>query len=152
MSPCMQSSISTYTHAFPVKCGPLLLPPNGYITYSNDTLEGASISFVCITAHSETAVVFTVVCNQMGHWEPSPFDICQLGMYNNMHNTIIYEIIIMYAANKGTLYTYSSIGCSGVISSCVHPYLHYILSFRICMWLETEVQDIRIKRTNNIRQ
>ena len=91
MSPCMQSSISTYTHAFPVKCGPLLLPPNGYITYSNDTLEGASISFVCITAHSETAVVFTVVCNQMGHWEPSPFDICQLGMYNNMHNTIIYE-------------------------------------------------------------
>ena len=64
-------------------CGPLLLPLNGYtIINSNDTLEGSSTTFVCLTAHPETAaVVYTSICNQAGFWEPLPTDICQLGMY-----------------------------------------------------------------------
>ena len=67
-----------------VNCGSPLLPPNGYIIQSNDTTEGSSISFVCLTAHPETAVVYTSTCNQAGDWEPRPTDICQLGMCDNI--------------------------------------------------------------------
>ena len=62
-----------------VNCGPLLLPLNGYaIINSNDTLEGSSTTFVCLTAL--TAVVYTSICNQTGDWEPLPTDICQFGI------------------------------------------------------------------------
>ena len=62
-----------------MNCGPPLLPPNGYIFFSNDTIEGLSISFICLTSYPETAIIYTTVCNQTGVWEPDPIDICQLG-------------------------------------------------------------------------
>ena len=87
-----------------------MLPLSGYMILSNDTTdttEGSSISFVCLTSHSETATVYTTVCNQEGHWEPYPLNICQLGN-NDLHNNtlnycFLYPTKFMATANKAML-------------------------------------------------
>ena len=67
----------------PANCGPPLFPKNGlaYIIFSNGTIEGSSISFVCLTSDPKIAIT---VCHQTGDWEPHPIDICQGGMYYYM--------------------------------------------------------------------
>ena len=40
----------------------------------NDTIEGSSMFFICLTSDPE--VVYTTICNQEGDWEPRPADIC----------------------------------------------------------------------------
>ena len=85
-----------------MNCGPPLLPSNGYIVLSNDTIEGSSISFICLTPHSETVTLFITVCNQTGVWEPHPIDICQLGMFIMITIRDTYSIlyIIIYSEQK----------------------------------------------------
>ena len=87
-----------------------MLPLNGYIILANDTTdttEGSLISFVCLTSHSETATVYTTVCNQEGDWEPHPVNICQLGnnyLHNNTLNCcFLYPTKFMATANKAML-------------------------------------------------
>ena len=57
------------------------------------------MSFVCLTSHSETAIVYTTVCKQEGDWEPHPIDMCQLGMHNiyiKIHLLIIPTNVILW--------------------------------------------------------
>lgn len=37
-----------------VNCGPSIIPPNGFITATNDTIEDSSISFICLASDPDS--------------------------------------------------------------------------------------------------
>ena len=115
-------------------CGPLLLPLNVYtIINSNDTLEGSSTTFVCLTAHPETAaVVYTSICNEDGFWEPLPTDICQLGMYDNIFIITLSNFKKIYAVDKTSMITLAAISstCVFIFTSIVFFLFGYMCGYR----------------------
>ena len=56
---------------YTANCGPVPSSANGYVLPYTNTLEGASVMFMC-----QNVEIVTAVCTRAGKWEPNPVDIC----------------------------------------------------------------------------